>query len=166
MARRKNKPAFFMDIALPRDFDPEIHQIGNAFLYDLDDLKTVSQKNRIEREKEAEKAEEIVLRETEISWNRLQSLDVNPTIREIHARVERVGHEELLLAASKVESMSEEQRQGIENLIHRLADKILQNPFAELRCLAGEPDCLDKILFVQRLFGIQEEENSCSEIAL
>ena len=164
IARRKNKPMFFMDIALPRDFDPEIHEIPNAFLYDLDDLKTVSQKNRIEREREAERAEEIVLRETEIAWNRLQSLDVNPTIREIHARVERVGREELQLAAGRVESMSDEQRQGIERLIHRLADKILQNPFAELRGLAGEPDCLDKILFIQRLFGIQEEEST--EIAL
>ena len=59
---RRNRPIFFIDIAVPRDIDPRINELDNTFLYDIDDLKVVVEKNRKERNKEAEKAEELVSR--------------------------------------------------------------------------------------------------------
>ena len=81
ISQRKNRPIFFIDIGVPRDVDPEVNQLANVFLYDIDDLKTVMDKNLKEREKEAEKAEEMIAREAESFWNRLKELDIAPTIR-------------------------------------------------------------------------------------
>ncbi|MGH9857110.1 MAG: glutamyl-tRNA reductase [Acidobacteriota bacterium] len=64
MAARRNRPIFFIDIALPRDIDPQINQLDNIFLYDIDDLQSVADKNRQKRAREAEKAEEIISHES------------------------------------------------------------------------------------------------------
>ena len=156
MSDRKNRPMFLMDIAIPRDLDPQIHEIGNVFLYDLDDLKNVAEKNRHERKKEAEVAEGIVRQEADTFWRKLQALDVNPTIRKIHERIEEVSRQELALTLSKTGSISHEQQLKIEKLVSRLMDKILQCPFSELRQLAGQPGSLEKIDFIGRLFQPKE----------
>ena len=155
MSQRKNRPMFLIDIAVPRDMDPQIHQMGNVFLYDLDDLKRVSEENRFEREKEAEAAEEIVRQEADVFWKRLQRLDANPTIRQIHAGIQEVCKEELERTISRMGSITQEQQQKIEKLVSRLTDQILQCPFSELRQLAGHPGNLDKIDFIGRLFQLK-----------
>jgi glutamyl-tRNA reductase len=155
MLQRKNRPMFLIDIAVPRNMDPQIHKIGNVFLYDIDDLETVSQKNRSEREKEAVLAEEIVRSEAETFWRKLQGLDVNPTIRQIHAGIQEVCKQELSRTLSKMGSVTQEQQQKIEALVSRLSDRILQCPFSELRQLAGQPESVEKIDFIGRLFQVK-----------
>jgi glutamyl-tRNA reductase len=152
IAQRKNEPIFFIDIAVPRDIDPQINQIDNTFLYDIDDLKTVADSNRKEREKEAEKAEELVLRESELFWNKLKTFDIVPTIREIQTQIEMMRQQEVERTLKKLGPLSPEQRDAIEQLTSSLTSKILQSSFAELRQLANQPDGVEKIELIKKLF--------------
>lgn len=152
IASRKNKPMFFIDIAVPRDIDPQINQIDNTFLYDIDDLKSVAESNRKEREKEAERAEEIVSRESELFWNRLKAFDIAPTIREIQTQIEAVRQQEVERTLKKFGPLSPQQRDAIEQLTSSLANKILQSSFAELRELANQPDGVEKIELIKKIF--------------
>lgn len=154
MAIRKNKPIFLIDIAVPRDIDPQINQIDNTFLYDIDDLKNVSQANRKEREKEADRAEEIVAREAELFWNRLKTLDIAPTIREIQGRIDSLRQSELERTLKKIGPLTDEQRAALENLANSLTNKITQGSFAELRALANQPDGFEKIELIRKLFKL------------
>jgi glutamyl-tRNA reductase len=154
MAIRKNRPMFFIDIAVPRDIDPQINQIGNIFLYDIDDLKSVAEENRRDRMKEAEKAEEMIQKETEAFWHRLESLDVVPTIHEIQARIESMRNREVELTLRKMGPVSKEQQLAVEQLASSLTRKILQSSFSELRRLAGQPDGSDKIELIRKLFRL------------
>ncbi len=154
MATRKNKPIFLIDIAVPRDIDPQINQIDNTFLYDIDDLKNVAEANRKEREKEADRAEEIVAREAELFWNRLKTLDIAPTIREIQAGIDTLRQSEIERTLKKIGPLTAEQREALENLANSLTNKITQSSFAELRHLANQPDGVEKIALIRKLFKL------------
>ncbi|MCI0617140.1 glutamyl-tRNA reductase, partial [bacterium] len=154
MAIRKNKPIFLIDIAVPRDIDPQINQIDNTFLYDIDDLKNVSEANRKEREKEADRAEEIVAREAELFWNRLKTLDIVPTIREIQNRIDTLRQSEIERTLKKIGPLTDDQRAALESLANSLTNKITQGSFAELRSLANQPDGFEKIELIRKLFKL------------
>jgi len=151
---RKNRPMFFIDIAVPRDIDPQINQIDNTFLYDIDDLRAVADKNRQERQKEAQRAEEIISQETEVFWGRLKALDIAPTIREIQARVDSMRKREMELTLKKLGPLTPEQKEAIEQLTASVTDKIVQSSFSELRQLANQPDGVEKISLIKKLFRL------------
>lgn len=154
MAARKNRPIFFIDIAVPRDIDPQVNSIANTFVYDIDDLKNVAESNRKEREKEAEKAEEIVMAEAQSFWQKLKTHDIHPTIREIQAKIEDLRRTEIERSMKKLGPLTDEQKQALEQLTASLTSKILQSSFAELRQLTHEPDGLEKIELIRKLFKL------------
>src|SRR5205085_3135220 len=78
--RRKNRPMFFIDIAVPRDVDPAMNKLDGIFVYDIDDLQQAVASHVADRRKEAERAEAIVTVEVERFHAKLQTLDVVPTI--------------------------------------------------------------------------------------
>lgn len=153
MARRKNRPVLLIDIAVPRDIDPKVHEIGNVFLYDIDDLQNVVEINRQSRRQEALKAEAIVEREAVETWNKLQMQKVAPAIREIQQRMEHLCKQELERSYREFGKATDQQKEGIENLAHSLAQKLLQGPFSEIRKLVNQPDGERKIQFIQALFA-------------
>lgn len=156
MAARKNRPMFFIDIAVPRDIDPKINEIDNVFLFDIDDLKVVADQNRKEREKEAEKAEELVQREADVFWTKLKSFDVAPTIRQIYSTIDALRRKEIEMTLKKFGHVTPEQREAIEELTTSIANKILQSSFSELRTLANQPDGFEKIELIKKLFRLKE----------
>ncbi|HKI80721.1 MAG TPA: glutamyl-tRNA reductase, partial [Pseudodesulfovibrio sp.] len=79
LRKRKNKPMFFIDIAVPRDIDPDVNTLDNVYLYDIDDLKEVVDENMAQRQEEASKARAVVDLETETFGNWLNSLNIQPT---------------------------------------------------------------------------------------
>src|SRR5499427_30305 len=106
---RKNKPVFFIDIAVPRDIDPAVNEIDNVFLYDIDDLQQVIDANLKERLKEAHRAEEIIDGEVQAFCTRMQSREVVPTIVEMRAALEKQRHEEIERYRKKLKDFSPEQ---------------------------------------------------------
>jgi len=154
MSSRRNRPMFFVDIAVPRDIDPQINEIDNVFLYDIDDLQSVVEKNRQQRQKEAEHAEEIITRESELFWSRLKSMDIAPTIREIQARIEQLRKHEIELTLKKIGALSDSQKKALDELAFSLTNKMLQQSYSELRQLANQPDGLEKIELIRKLFRL------------
>ena len=88
--RRKYKPIFFIDIAVPRDIDPTVNEIDNGFLYDIDDLQQVIDSNLKERMKEASRAEEIVHSEVQAFCTKMQAREVVPTIIQLRDTIEKL----------------------------------------------------------------------------
>jgi glutamyl-tRNA reductase len=116
MNARKNRPVFFIDIAVPRDIDPRINEIDNIFVYDIDDLMHVAEANRKDRQKEAEKAEEIVLTEAQSFWQKLKTHDIHPTIREIQSKIDELRRNEIDRSLKRLGPLTNEQKQALEQL--------------------------------------------------
>ena len=109
LARRKNRPMFFIDIAVPRDVDPELNKLDGIFVYDIDDLQQAVSSHVADRKKEAEKAESIVNGEVEKFRARLQTLDVVPTIVSLQDHLETIRQAEIDRVRGRLGPMTPEQ---------------------------------------------------------
>ena len=128
MKNRKNRPIFFIDIAVPRDIDPEINRLGNAYVYDIDDLKNVIQENLEDRKKEARKAERII-EESVIHFNKwFENLKVVPTIIALREKIETIARNELEKTLQSFKDMPQENRQAFDKMIQAMTNKILHDP--------------------------------------
>ncbi len=154
MKHRRHRPLFFIDIAVPRDLDPEINRVDNAFLYDIDDLQHVVEENRHEREKEAAKAEHIVQDEIAEVRAWLRSLEVVPTIAGLRDSVERIRRAELERLSSRLSDLTDEQRAQVEMLTASIVNKILHAPTVGMKEVAGRDECYLYVDAVRTLFGL------------
>jgi len=121
---RHNRPLFLIDIAVPRDIDPEVNQLPNVFLYDIDDLAQVVGSNLKMREKAAQQAEKIVNREVELTLGSLEVRNRGSEIADLRKTLDKIGREELLKAGSRMTSLSEQDRKILELMVHRIVGKI------------------------------------------
>lgn len=154
MKHRRHRPLFFIDIAVPRDLDPEINRVDNAFLYDIDDLQHVVEQNRHEREKEAAKAERIVAEELEEVRGWLRSLEVVPTIAGLRESVEQIRRAEHERLASRLSDLSDDQRARVEMLTASIVNKILHIPTVRMKEAAGRDECYLYADALRTLFGL------------
>ena len=135
--KRRNRPMFFIDIAVPRDIDPGINDLDNAYLYDIDDLQGVVETNKKEREKEAAAAEIIIDGEIGRFHSWLRTLDVTPTIISIREKVESVRKIELEKLMSNLgEKLSDKEKKAIESATAAMINKILHMPISNLKKMA------------------------------
>jgi glutamyl-tRNA reductase len=137
---RRNRPMFFIDIAVPRDVDPSMNQVEGCFVYDIDDLQQVATANLADRSREAAAAETIVAREVEKYQQRAQSLDVAPAIRNLQEHAENLRQGELRRSAGRLAGLTEEQQAAVESLTRSLTNKFLHAPMTALRDAAREGD--------------------------
>jgi len=156
LAERKNRPMFFIDIAVPRDIDPGINTVDNLFLYDIDDLQKVVDANLKERMREAQRGEEIANHEVENLLRRLKTLDVVPTIVELQGLLEQIRRHEIARQNSQFAGMTDEQRAAIDALTKGIVTKILHAPISHLKHLAQQPDGLQVVETVRRIFNLKE----------
>ncbi|MCH7765914.1 MAG: glutamyl-tRNA reductase [Acidobacteria bacterium] len=154
LAERRNRPMFFIDIAVPRDIDPALNKLNNIFLYDIDDLQQVVEANLRQRRREALRAEEIVEREVDRLLGRLKRLEVAPTIAALQEHLHGIRQQELERA--RLRDLSPEQHTAVEEMTRRLVNKILHGPIAELKRLPQEPNGLKLTEFARRLFRLKE----------
>ena len=156
MRARRNKPLFFIDIAVPRDLDPGLNEIENVFLYDIDDLSQVVEMNRSERDKEAIKANRIVDEET-LKFSKWQTgLTVTPTISALTKKADDICDQELSRTLSKLD-MSESDQKKVEKLVQAVASKMLHDPLRFLKseaCRKGEEAKID---MVRTVFGLEDD---------
>jgi len=126
--RRRNRPLFFIDIAVPRDIDPDINRANNVYVYDIDDLKGVIDKNIEKRETEATKGDRIV-DEGVIQFGKwLEAQEVTPTIVALRNKAESIRKKELAKTLSGTKSISEKERADIDRLTISICNKILHDP--------------------------------------
>ena len=154
--KRKNKPMFFIDIAVPRDVEPEVNDIENIYLYNIDDLQKIVDSNKLEREKEAEKARALIKDEVVLFSEWLVSLKVAPTISSIREQAEKIRVSELEKTFFKLKDLTETQRVTIENMTSSIINKILHKPTAKLREQTKEKDGHWYIQVVRHLFHLDK----------
>jgi glutamyl-tRNA reductase len=151
---RRNRPLFFVDIAVPRNVDPEVTRLDGVYLYDIDDLETVVEASVQERRKEIPKVEAIVDKhlETFMAWFR--SLGVAPTIVALREQTERVREAELERALRRLGNLSDKEREIIQAMTRRVVNKILHQPIVQLKKHASTRDGYQYTEVVRDLFDL------------
>ena len=159
LKKRKYKPMFFIDIAVPRDIDPDVNNLDNAYLYDIDDLKEVVEGNLAQRQEEAQKASRIIKDEVHQFHKWLNSLELKPTIVDMLNRGEDIADKEISRTLKKLGSdVSPEVRQAIETMGHSLTKKLYHEPISFLKRRAQESDSAKQyISLTRRMFNLDNE---------
>jgi glutamyl-tRNA reductase len=158
MSRRKNRPMFFIDIAVPRDVDPEMNKVDGIFVYDIDDLQQAVSSHVADRKKEAERAADIIESEVLRFQARLQTLNVVPTIVSLQDHLETIRQAEIDRVRGRRGSLSREQELAIDTLTHGIVNKIMHTPISTLKTAARESEATTVVDIVRRLFNLQEKE--------
>jgi glutamyl-tRNA reductase len=140
--RRRNRPMFFIDIAVPRDVDPEINRLEGIFLYDIDDLQSVASSNLSDRSSEARHAEAILEQELIRYQRRMETLDVVPALVELQAAAEELRQTELRRNQARLRSLTPPQLAVVEAVTRGLMNKFLHQPLQVLKAAAREGDAL------------------------
>ena len=150
---------FFIDLGVPRNFDPRLNDIENIFLYDIDDLQQVIEENKDEREREALKAEAIVTEEVEAFWQWLSGLEVTPTIVALRDKAETIRQRELEKAFAALKELPPHAQKAIEALSLGIINKLLHPPIAYLKSTNrnGDRDNAREVAVVRRIFGLDED---------
>ncbi len=131
--RRKLKPMFFIDIAVPRDIDPKVNDVQNVYLYDMDDLQGVVATNLEQRSKEAEKAEAIIEQEIGQFFKWLSSLEVTPTIVALRSKFEEIRQAELARTLAGWKDLPPDGRKRLEACTSAIMNKLLHSPTSLLK---------------------------------
>jgi glutamyl-tRNA reductase len=155
---RRGRPLFLIDLAVPRDLDPEIHELEDCYLYDLDDLQAVVAESLAGRRREAERAEAIVFEEAERFRAWQASLDVVPAIASLRARAEEIRIAELARLEGRLGELSETERRAVESATTRIVDKLLHLPTVRMKQAAVTADGVLYADAVRHLFGLGEDE--------
>lgn len=138
--KRKHRPMFFIDIAVPRDVDPEIERVAGMFVYNIDDLQAVAATNQTARQRVAQDAESIVRAEVERYTQRMQSLDGLPAILELQRTLETIRQQELRRIAPRLGNLSNEQMQAVEQVTRALVSKMQHAPIQAIKRAAQAGD--------------------------
>jgi len=157
MARRRNRPMFFIDIAVPRDVDASMNDVDGIFIYDIDDLQQVVASHLSDRKKEASKAEDIVKVEVERFAQRLQTLDVVPTILSLQEYLEDIRQAEIDRYRSRLGQISPEQESAIDAMTHAMINKIMHTPIVALKSAVKDSESTTVIDVIRKLFNLQEK---------
>lgn len=146
MRRRKNRPLFMIDIALPRNIEAQVGQLYNCFVYDLDALQSIVEKNRCCRASEIECAEGLIAEEVAAYAHWLKGLDASATITELYALSERY-------IADQLEELAPAERAEMEAALGLLARRLLHLPVSFLK---DHPDT-QNIDLLRRIFKLDED---------
>jgi len=160
MKGRKNRPLFFIDIAVPRNIEPRVNEIENAFVYTIDDLKGIIEFNLSKRKDEAVKAERMVDEEVIKFSEWLKTLDVVPTIVALKEKCKKIRQIELKKTLSSLGNLTPEQRKSVENLALSITKKVLNDPIVFLK---GKENRNSRNLYLditQKLFNLDYDNNT------
>jgi len=156
MRSRKNRPLFFIDIAVPRDIDPAINRISNAYVYDIDDLQGVINENIETRNAESIKAERIVDESVIKFTDWYESLDVIPTIIALRNKLNAIADMELSKTMQTLQHLSANDRMAFERMAESLIKKILHDPTLFLKDPGSHRNKSVYLDFTRKLFNIDK----------
>jgi glutamyl-tRNA reductase len=155
LSRRKNRPMFFIDIAVPRDVDPEMNKLDGIFVYDVDDLQDALASHVAGRRKEAEHAESIIAAEVEKFEARLQTLHVVPTIVSLQDQFETIRQAELDRVRGRLGKLTPEQEMAVEALSRGIINKILHTPIRRLKSAAAGSEMTTLVESFRKIFDLR-----------
>lgn len=156
MALRPDRPLFMIDIAVPRDVDPDVTKIANVHLRDIDDLQGQAEDNVRERESEIPRVEAILAGEVEQFLDWLSSLDAVSTITDLRRQIEEIRQIELQRLFNRLD-LDEREQELIATMSHRLVNKILHEPTLGLKQQAASGNGAAYVAVVRQLFALDSE---------
>jgi glutamyl-tRNA reductase len=151
--QRRRSPLFFIDIAVPRDVDPAVHELEGCYLYDIDDLEAVVAETLAGRRVEAARAEQLVADEAERFRVWQASLDVVPAIASLRARAEEIRVAEL----AKLGRLPEHERRTVESVTAQILNKLLHLPTVRMKQAAAAAEGAAYADAVRHLFGLEDD---------
>lgn len=156
--KRKYRPMFFIDIAVPRDIDPDVNNLDNVYLYDIDDLQDVVQENLQKRTREAELAKQIILEEVEKFNVWLRSLSLDPTIKDLLAKMDEIAKKEIKKSLKKLNNnvSNEDIEATMEILASSLVKKFSHYPimFLKNKAKRDRVDVREYISLIRDIFQL------------
>jgi glutamyl-tRNA reductase len=152
--KRKNRPMFFIDIAVPRDVDPEMNRLEGIFLYDIDDLQSVAAAHLAERTREAADAETMIAAEVERYDLKLRAFNVAPVIVGLQRKAEDLRQAELRRVQSRLGDLTAEQTAAVEAMSRALVNKFLHPPMQALKQAARDGD-VARIEAIRDTYGLE-----------
>ena len=162
LGRRRNRPAFFIDISVPRNIDPAIGTLPNLFVFDIDDLESVISSNIREREHEAQRAELIVDSEVMQFQQALRALDIGPTLGALRNKLQDIARNELEKQRGKLGPLTEQQEKAVESLLMTTVKKISHPVLNHLRRGYGSSEN-DTVRAWRESFGLEEQDPTAVE---
>jgi len=156
MKERKHRPVFLIDISVPRNIDPDINKIDNAYLYNVDDLQEVVDTNILGRKKEAAKAAAIVDEEVEKFAHWLTTLDSVPLIIALRQKADGIKQEEIEKFKNKFPDLDKEKMQAVEHLANALTNKLIHHPTVALKENAEDREMIT--IVIKKLYGINGDD--------
>jgi glutamyl-tRNA reductase len=159
-----------IDIAVPRDIDPRVEEISNIYLYDIDDLRGVTDENMESRRENAKLAEEIELQTERKFQGWLNGLKVVPTIVKLRSKLEIIKEAELRKALDKLGSDDEKVKNIIESMASGIVGKILHDPLTNLKKESSTSlgalymDSMQKLFELDNEFKVFEEEEDEADV--
>lgn len=162
MPKRQGKPIIFIDIAVPRDVEPEVAAINGVSLYNIDDLEAVIESNMRMREQEAIEAEKIISEELTELVNKFRYLSFRPIMARLRDKAEKIRQREMKRALAKLPDVTPEQRRIMENMSKMIVRKMLRDPMVRINEAAGtnkETFYLDALKGLFKLEAIGESKS-------
>ena len=159
---RRSEPMFLIDIAVPRNIEPEVNRLEHAFLYDIDDLQSIAARNLKTRLEVAEQAESIVTEEVARLEARLRERDVAPTIASLQAELDSIRREVLDRYRPRLGALTREQEEALEAITRGIVNKVAHGPISEMRRHAAEQKAGEEaregelVSAVRRIFRLRD----------
>ncbi|RJE91060.1 glutamyl-tRNA reductase [Paenibacillus sp. 1011MAR3C5] len=157
MQRRKSKPLFMIDIAVPRDLDPTIAAVENVFLYDIDDLEGIVQSNLEQRRQEAAKIEVMIEEEIKLFEHWYKTLGVVPLIRALQTKSAEIHEDTMNSLANKLPDLDEHELKVIRKLTKSIVNQMMQDPILRIKEMAGEKQADEAMDMFVKLFALENQ---------
>ncbi|RLB69935.1 MAG: glutamyl-tRNA reductase [Deltaproteobacteria bacterium] len=161
LKKRKHRPIFLIDIAVPRDVDPAVNSMDGIFLYDVDDLQDVVSENIDHRKQEAERAEALVAIEVEKFLHWLESLQLTPTIKALRHMAEEISQRELEKTLAGFPDLSKKQQKKLEAMARAIVNKLLHQPITYIKERAEYGEQLP-VEIIRQMYKLNEDGH-CEE---
>lgn len=161
---RMNRPMFLIDISVPRNIDPSVRHVDNAFLFDIDDLKHRVEQNRAERLQEAEKAERMVIEEVMMLREWMKSLEVTPTIVALRSRVDEIKRGELEKALGRLAHLSPQDRNLVEGMASSIVNKLIHSTMVTLKSEVNSDSGAAFVEAARRFFNLDQPSGSSDTV--
>ena len=159
MRPRRGRPLFLIDIAVPRDVDPDAGGLDQVFLYNIDDLQAIVKENLARRTSEVQRAESIVREEVDRFRAWMQSRDVVPTVVALRHQFEAIRKAELQRLEPKLAALPPEARARVDEVTHLIVEKLLLTPTEQLKAADDEAVALANADALNRLFKLRTKED-------
>ncbi|PKR79136.1 glutamyl-tRNA reductase [Halalkalibacillus sediminis] len=157
LKKRNGKPLFLVDIAVPRNLDPEIDKLENVFLYDIDDLQGIVDQNLSERQKAASEIESMIESELTDFDEWITTLGVVPVISALRTKALNIQKDTMASIERKMPNLTDRERKVLNKHTKSIVNQMLKEPILQAKEMAGEEHSDDVLKLFVQIFGIEEE---------